>query len=186
MSFSVEFWIGKDIENYIKQLETLQNRTDDMVESTIYPGAGLIATETRKAIQSLPRLDRQPRENKGGKKSGSETQKPKTKHKSGSRLPPGVTDLERKGLLEGLGLATIRKDGNFINTKLGMDGYNDHKTASYPKGHPNAMVARSLASGTSYREPCPFVEPTVARFKDKAEKLMVNAFEKELQRTMNF
>lgn len=185
MSFKFDFWIGKEIEQYIKQLETLQNRTDEMVKNTIYPGAGLIADETRKKIQSLPRLDRQPREMKPGKKSGAETQKSKTKHKSGKRLPAGVTDLERKGLLEGLGLAEIRKDGDFINTKLGMDGYNDHKTASYPKGHPNALVARSLAKGTSYREPCPFIEPTVSRFKDKAERLMVDEFEKELKRVMN-
>lgn len=180
--FGMEFWVGKGIDDYIKSLETLVARTDDMVEETIKPAAGLVADEVRAALMALPKLDREPRNfNTKGKK---DTNKTHVKHKGG-RLPAGITDVEREGLAKGLGLAPIRKDGQFINTKLGVDGYNEHKTPSYPKGHPNVMVARSLESGTSYRAPTPFVKNTVRRVHDKAEKMMADAYEKELKKVMN-
>lgn len=183
MSFKMDFWVGKALEGYIHSLESMAQKTDDMVEEAIKPGAGLIADEVRAALMALPRLDRQPR-SYSPKKGKKETGKTIPKHKTG-KLPAGITDLEREGLAKGLGLAPIRKDGSFVNTKLGVDGYNNHKTAQYPQGHPNAMVARSLESGTSYRQKTPFIDNTCRRVKSKAEELMAEKFTEEVRKAMN-
>jgi len=186
MSIGVKITVGKGLDDFIQALDSLQEHTNEMVEEAIKPGAGCVADEVRSAIRSLPRLEREPRNFKGTKDTG----KPKAKHKPSGRLPAGITDVEREGLLnaakkQGMGLAPIRNDDGFINTKLGFDGYNRHVTPSYPKGHPNVMVARSLEKGTSYRAPTPFIKPAANRTKAKAEKLMVEKFQTELKKQMH-
>lgn len=180
--FEMDFYIGRELDKYLQSLDTLYQKTDEMVDAAIRPGAGRVADAVRSAISDIPRLEREPRNSEPKKKSGDRTI---VKNTPKGKLPAGATRLEREGLLKGMGLAPIRKDGNFVNTKLGMDGYNEHKTSNYPKGHPNAMVARSLESGTSYRQKTPFIRPAVNKVMAKAEKLMQESYEKELRQIMN-
>lgn len=177
------FEIGGGFAKYIEKLERLQNNADKLIQSAIYPGAGLIADELRKAIENLPEIDREVTEtgsaHTGRKTVQKETDVRRVKTRKGA--PRGVTKLEKEGLLEGFGLAPIREDsgkkGGYINTKAGMDGYNRHITANYPKGHPNAMIARSVESGTSFRRKCPFIAPTVKKFKDEVERRIAQEFD---------
>lgn len=177
------FEIGGGFTKYIEKLERLQNNADKLIEKAIYPGAGLMADELRRAIENLPLIDREVNETgrtSAGKKTvQKETDVRKVKTRKGA--PRGVTKLEKEGLLDGFGLAPIREDsgmkGGYINTKAGMDGYNKHITAKYPKGHPNAMIARSVESGTSFRQKCPFIAPTVRKFKEEVERRIAKEFD---------
>lgn len=183
------FEIGGGFTQYIQRLDRLQNNAEALIEKAIYPGAGLMADEIRRAIENLPIIDREVRET-GSAKLGTKSVQNDTdnrKVKTVKGAPKGITKIEREGLLDtakktGMGLAPIReeagKKGGYINTKVGMNGYNKHVTARYPKGHPNAMVARSIESGTSFRRKCPFIAPTVRKYKDQVEQLIAKEFDR--------
>lgn len=91
-----------------------------------------------------------------------------------------LTDYEKQGMLDGLGVAPMKKYGQEINTKIGMHGYNKHRTKKYPQGQPNAMIARSVEGGTSFRKPQPFIQPAVDQYKNKAQSAMSAEFDRQV------
>lgn len=170
--------VGGDIERYIRNLEAFADATDGMLKATIYPGAKVIADEMRKAIDKLPEIKTNPRETKG-----SGVKRPKdTRKREHRKKPAGVTRVEKEGLLDGLGIAGMRYDGSLLNAKIGMDGYNKHVTEKWPKGHPNAMIARSVEAGTSFRQKTPFIQPTARKYKNRAEKSMAKEFNNQVKK----
>lgn len=97
------------------------------------------------------------------------------------KLPKSAcTDAQRKGLLNGLGIASMRQDDGTYNVKIGFDGYNEHKTTKYPRGHANSMIARSIESGTSFSHKHPFIAPAVNATKSQAEKAMADEINKQI------
>lgn len=96
-----------------------------------------------------------------------------------------ITDVQRKGLLDGLGVTKIEDVGGVRDVKIGFDGYNDHITKKYPKGHPNAMIARSIISGTSWRQKDDFVGKAVRRCRAQAEKAMREELENQIAKVVN-
>lgn len=93
-----------------------------------------------------------------------------------------LTEKQKEGLIESMGLATMRNDKGFINTKLGFDGYNKVVTKRWPKGQPNAMIARVLESGSSAMDKQPFIRPAVAAKKSEAEKIMQETLDAEIKK----
>lgn len=178
------FKIGKNVPQIVSNWTAFANASEGLLEATVYPGAGLIADEIRKAIEALPVIDMTVKEDGSAKVGGKQhARKDTSKGKTRKGAPAGVTKVEKEGLLEwasgtGMGLAPMRTDKNFLNTKVGFNGYNKHITPNYPKGHPNAMIARSVESGTSFRRKTPFIAPTVRAFRNEAESLMAKEFDK--------
>lgn len=115
----------------------------------VYKGAEVIADGVREAIKKIPPVSIQP----GHKRRG-------------------ITEVEREGLLESLGVAKHKRGGDSVYTHIGFDGYNAYETDKYPLGHPNSMVARSLESGTSWLAKTPFIAPTVRRLRADAHSSM--------------
>ena len=145
-------------DEYVDGLENIYEQSEKTVGKMIYEGAGTVADAVRASIASIP--SREIYETSGG-----------------SRHQRGITDVERKGLSDTLGISRVRNDNGFINVRIGFDGYNDHVTANYPKGHPNSMVARSIESGTSWLDKTPFIAPAVAASRNKAEQVMEEIFD---------
>lgn len=54
-------------------------------------------------------------------------------------------------LASSIGLAPMRDDGGYINTRIVFAGYDHKKSKSWPNGVPNALKAAVLESGTSKR-----------------------------------
>ena len=76
----------------------------------------------------------------------------------------GVLSGKSTGALaSSFGIASIKKDGEGWNTRIGFDGYDS-------KGVPNALKARVLESGTSRMKKRPFVGPAVRATKGAAIK----------------
>lgn len=150
--------VGTGIDNYIKNLQDLEFGSEESAKRAVYEGAKIVTDAIRANIQALPVGP--PREGK-------------------------VTQAQKAGLLEGLGIAGFRKDGTFINVKVGMDGYNSEKSRKYPNGQPNALIARSLESGSSFAPKRPFIGPAVNRTKGAAEKAIAEKLEEEIKKTMN-
>lgn len=96
-------------------------------------------------------------------------------------ITKGITQADKDGLLAGFGIATMQNDGGFYNVKLGMDGYNTHVTKNYPQGKPNAMIARSIESGTSFAPKHPFIAPAVNATKAAAEAKMKTVIDMKIK-----
>lgn len=145
-------WIvGKGLNSYIEYLQKINAVTDEVIGEAVYEMAKVVADSVRSSIQALPTVSNQ---------ANIATYK-----KGYSRL----SDEEKQGLLDGFGVSPMQDDGGYINVKLGFDGYNSVKTKKYPKGQPNALIARVTESGSSYREKTPFMRPAVNASKKPAE-----------------
>lgn len=157
-----KFTVGHGLDEYLADLNKLETVSGKYIGEAVFNGAAVVADEIRKQIQSLP------------------VQSGPAKH--GSRRNP--TQAEIDGMLAGLGIAKKRVVNGFSNVKIGMDGYNSHVTEKYPKGHPNAMVARSIAAGTSFINRNPFIERAVNATRDRAEEVMRETIENGIEETM--
>lgn len=159
-----KFTVGAGIDKYIDQLVNLEFEAHGTAGKMVYEGAKIVADEVRRGIEALPTNDVR------SAKKGA--------------MVRGVTPEQKAGLLSGLGIASMRIDGSFINVKIGMDGYNAVKTKSFPNGQPNALIARSVESGSSFRAKTPFIAPAVARSKGAAEAKMAQVYEEETKKIM--
>ena len=152
------------IDNYIKQLNKLQQSTKDgVVGKTVYAGAAVVADSVRRAIQDLPVGD--------GRAQGG-------------GLVDTVTLPQKAGLLDGFGISRMKDDDGFVNVKLGFDGYNSTRTEKYPRGQPNVLIARSVNSGTTFRKKTKFVDKAVNSAKKSAETAMDAACSREIEKIM--
>ncbi len=139
-------WIvGRGLDEYLSKLGNLAANSEEMCKMAGYEGAAVVADAIRANIQALP---------VGQPKQGK------------------VTAPQKAGLLDGFGISPFRNDSGYIHVKIGMDGYNSTVNKIYPKGQPNAMIARSLESGNSKFPKHPFIGPAVNKSKKAAEEKM--------------
>lgn len=153
-------WKFKGLDEYLVTLERLTN-TREYIGRTIYTGADIVADAVKAEINALPVENRFAND--------------------GEKLR-GITNVQKAGLRDGFGIAKMRKDGDYYNVKLGFDGYNGQKTAAHPNGQPNSMIARSVVSGTSFRQKNDFISRATSRTKKQAEQVMKEELDKEIKR----
>ena len=153
---------SKDIDEYIGKLQRMGMQTEEMIGRSIYPGAAIVTDAIRAGIEGIPEA---PAQYARGHKTG-------------------LTPAQKQGLLDGLGIAVMRNDGGFINVKVGMDGYNSTVTKRWPKGQPNAMILRSLESGTSFQSKQPVIAPAVRASRNAATQKMREQFDEETRKVM--
>lgn len=151
------------LEKYEQQLLKLKDISREAIGQAIYDGAGIVADQVMANIQSLPVDER------GYTKEG-------TLH--------GVTSLQKAGLAEGFGIAKLQDEGGYAHVKLGFNGYNGVKSKRYPNGQPNSMIARSVNSGSSFRDRIPFVDNAVNVKKSAAEQAMIKKFDSVIQKAL--
>ena len=94
----------------------------------------------------------------------------------------GIPREQKEDLQSGFGLTPIRRDKNgFVHTKAGFDGYGSHPTKAYPKGVPNALIARAAESGSSVRRKTPFVGPAVKASQDQSVAAMEQVIDDKIK-----
>ena len=160
-----KFKVGDGIEKYIQSLETISNASDGMIGKAIYEGAKVVTDEIRAGLEGVPVDNR--------------FAKP-------GELITGLSQAQKNGLLDSLGITSMRRESGVYDVKVGFDGYNSIKTKTWPQGQPNTMIARSLESGTSFRAKNPVISKATRAAKDKAEEAMAKAFDDELEQRINF
>ena len=151
--------IGKGMDEYLAKLGNLEFAAPGLVGQAIYEGAKVVADQVRAEIEALP-----------------------TAESKRVAIPRDPTQVEKDGLLDGLGVAKKKNDGGYINVKIGMDGYNTDKTKKYPKGKPNAMIARSLESGSTVMKRNAFISRAVNKTKKEAEAAMQKVIEEGIEK----
>lgn len=154
------FKISPGLDNYTKKLQELQMKTrDELIGKAVYKGAGIVADAMQTSITYRLRTHPDPHQ--------------------------GVTKEQKDGLHRGLGISRMRDDNGFINVKIGFDGYNAIINKKYPKGQPNALVARSLVKGTSTAPKQDFVTPVVKQTESAAENAMEDVIDSGIEKIMS-
>ena len=153
------------VDKYIQQLNKLYGKTDKIIGSAIYEGTAVVMKAVKSAIDGIQTDDSH---------GYGTTENPKT----------GPTSIQKAGLWHSVGIAKMRNDNGFWNTKIGFDGYNYVKTKRWPQGQPNAMVARSIESGTSFMRKQPFMRKAEQAAKGPCEKVMQETIDLEIDYLM--
>ena len=157
----------KGIDEYAKVLATLGNESEEIVKSAVYKGAAIVANEIKSGINSIPIQE------------------------GNNGLPPvgtpenklyGISRKQKGDLMDSFGLAPMENDGDYIQTKAGVDGYGSIPTKKYPGGVPNVMLMRSIESGTSFRDKHPVFRQATNRARKRAEEAMRNEIDNQMQK----
>lgn len=155
----------KGIDEYAAQLQKLDNLSTGMIKRAVWEGASVIANAVKAEIKALPEIS----EREAMIRTEQIT---------------GITPTQKRGLIEGCGLAKMQNEGGYINTKLGFAGYNATKTRAYQNGQPNLLIARAVNSGSSVRARNPFINKAVKAAKERAEAAMAASFDKDTAKTI--
>lgn len=157
-------WQFKGLEEYARYLQRIQANTEETCGAGVYAMAQVIADQVRSNIEALPSIP------------DPEAIK---RYRAGDKAI--LTAGQKKGLLESFGVSAARNENGYYNVKLGFDGYNTVKTRRYPQGQPNAMIARTVESGSSYMDKHPFIRPaTNAAMQRKAIEACKIAIDKRI------
>lgn len=141
------------LDKYVAQLERLGKKTDTVISEAVYEMAKVVADEVKANLIALPSVP----DTEGLKAFASEPQQ---------KIP--ITKAQKWGLVHSFGIASLRNEGGFIHVKIGFDGYNEVQTKTFPNGQPNALIARSIESGSSTREKTPFLRCALAAARKQA------------------
>jgi hypothetical protein len=153
----------KGLEEYEAQLLKLRGLTEQMIGEAIYEGAAIVADEVKKGIESIPIDDR---------------------YATGGTMLHGITQEQKQGLLDGFGIASMQNENGYLHVKLGFNGYNSMRTKNFPNGQPNSMIARSVNSGSSFRQRIPFVDNAVNSAKSRAEEKMKQKLDEAIEKAI--
>ena len=155
------FKVSDGMDNYIRQLQNCADKTENIIKRSAWEGARVVMDAVKAEANGIPTH---------GSTKGS------------TDIANGLTPTQKAGVIASLGIARFRQDGNFLNVKIGSDGYNTVYTKKYPKGQPNAMLIRSLESGTSFRNPYPFVSRAVSKTRGKSIEAMRKQCDEEIKK----
>lgn len=146
------------LDEYERMLSQLAepNTVQGICGATVYAGADVMADAIRAGIEALPVV-------------------PANRVGTPNNKLAGITGKQKDGLLDSFGITPMQHRDGFYEVKLGFDGYNDVQTAAHPNGQPNSMIARSVNSGTSFRQKIPFIDRAVRSAKKETEAAMVAA-----------
>lgn len=161
-------WIvnNEAINSYLSMLKKMQVNSDEIIRRAIYPAAGIMADAIKKEVDNLPIVS--------PKEIGTENKKLK-----------GITSKQKEGLQDSLGISPMKERDGIISAKIGFDGYNSVKTKKFPNGQPNAMIARSINSGTSFREKTQFMDKAIRKNRKKVEKEIEKQLDEQIKKIMN-
>ena len=151
-------WIvnNEAINSYLSMLKKMQVNSDEIIRRAIYPAAGIMADAIKKEVDNLPIVS--------PKERGTENKK--------------------EGLQDSLGISPMKERDGVISAKIGFDGYNSVKTKKFPNGQPNAMIARSINSGTSFREKTQFMDKAIRKNRKKVEKEIEKQLDEQIKKIM--
>lgn len=153
-----------DLEKYEANLLSLYTLSRTMIGEAIFDGAGVVADAVKASIETIPVDNR---------------------YATGSATLYGINEQQKQGLREGFGIAPMRNDNGYMHVKLGFDGYNSVRTKKYPNGQPNSLIARSVNTGTSFRQRFPFIDNAANKSRSAAEQKMIQKFEDSVNKVMS-
>lgn len=157
----------KGSEEYALKLSKLASGVKGIAGKAIYKAADVVTDAVRAQINSLPTVD--------------ENYNILAYHQG---LKARLSERQKQGLLDGLGVAKMKETDGYYNVKVGFDGYNDIKTRKYPQGQPNVLIARIYENGGSTAEKMPFIKPALNKVRKQAVEIMNKTVDEEIEKQM--
>lgn len=151
------------LEEYANRLSGLYADCEEITKKAVYAGAEVVADEIKKGLKNLP-ID--------------------NRHGTPEKPLKGVTKQQKSDLINAFGLAPIENRDGYIQTKAGVDGYGSTTSKKYPKGLPNALLMRSVESGTSFRVKTPVFRKAVNTSRKRSIEAMGKKIDEECQNSM--
>ncbi len=155
------------LQEYRAKIYALGKNSENIVKKAVYDGAKVAADEVKARIEALPAVSND-----------------KALAAYREQKPTNLSNAQKTSLISSFGLAPMRNDFGYINTKVGFDGYNKVRTKKYPNGQPNALIARSVESGSTALLKSPFVRPAATACKAAAENAMEKRLNDEIEKIM--
>lgn len=147
------------IDEYAAKLRALEKESNHICHEALYEGVKVVADAIKAEVNTIP--------------TRAKNEK--------SQVKTGLTEVQKQGLRDGVGVTRHEDDQFGVNAKVGFIGYNNNKTKKYPNGQPNALIARSICKGTSYLARDAFVKRAVSKVKAQANKAMSDALIKRIE-----
>lgn len=157
----------KGIDEYVKAIDDLYDDAEVIMKRSIYPAAGFVVDNMKKAIQSIP-VEEGPR----GLPPYGSAEKP----------IKGLSRRQKADLFDGLGISKFDTYNGYLHVKVGFDGYGSVKTRAYPKGLPNVLLARAVTTGSYFREKNTAIRRAVTKSKKQAAEIMNQEMNKYIRR----
>lgn len=143
-----------------------------IAKKAVYDGAKVMKNAILEAVKKIPEThDKTNRKYGTGPWWGTEDWPQK-----------GLTAAQKQGLLEGFGIAPIKKQGGVYSTKTSFTGFNSVTTKIYPQGQPNSLVVARMENGSSFHQRDPYISQAIKRAKASAEAAMAATGEAEIQK----
>ena len=142
--------VGNGLSEYIAQLQRI-GQVENYLGKVVYEGAAVVNRAVESELAGLPVDDRT---SITGQRSG-------------------LRSVDKEGLVRSYGIASMKEENGYLNVKLGFDGYNK-------RGKPNAMIARSVISGTSFMKKNNFMARAVTKSRNAAESAMQVTLDREI------
>lgn len=159
----------KGLDEFIKQLDSLQDNAQKLMKEALYDGAGVLADEIKKGLNALPIAS---------KKNG------KPWYGTSDFPIRGVTEKQKEDILKSFGVSRhISKEGS-VMAYIGVNG--NGYTEGYYHGRngdlPIALLLRELESGMSWMQKIPTIRPAINRAREPALDAMQKSFDKAIKR----
>lgn len=153
----------KGLEEYANRIAALGKEQDRITKEAVYAGAEVIADAIKAGLHSIP-ID------------------------NGRGTPEhpisGITSRQKADLIKSFGLAPMENRDGYLQTKAGFDGYGSTPSKKYPRGLPNALLMRSVESGTSFRKKTPVIRKAVNSSRKRSIQAMGKCIEKACMEIM--
>lgn len=169
MSNGIGAWLqmanftAQNMDLYLRQLRVYADDITPVLNHAVYEGAKVIADAVTDEIRNIYEVA-------------------ENEHGSENNILYGITAAQKEGLLEGFGISHLKIEDNDLRfVKLGFVGYNSTKTKKYPNGQPNALIARSLISGTSFRAKNNFMNKALKNAQAAAQSAIVNTVQDSIE-----
>lgn len=144
-----------------KRMEKLRISVQNYIgKQALYGGADIFADELRKEAEAIP--------------------EEVFRHLDREEQFHSVAEKDKAHLVDSLGISEFYSEDGATFASVGFDGYQGIPTKKYP----NALLARSINSGSSVRQRYPFIDRAARRAKPKVEARMQEITEREMDRIL--
>ena len=164
-------FITKGFDEFASKWAKIEESADAVTKQALFEGAKIAADEVRKAIDTIPyqrfRIFN------------------KVELERGKRFF-GISNHQRHDLKVAFGITDMEKVGSKWRVSIGFRGYGSFPTEKYPNGVPNALLARSIESGSSVRKKFPFFRAAIARVEARSKLAMDEKIYTELKKRNDY